>query len=532
MPQFVQNVEHLIHKKSKVVNNGVPKAPLATAIELGEITINYAKDHETMFIKNESGDVVSFLNGNAVPAKAAVKKFTSGTDSGKTFVYFYSAGQATTQVDSYLFRYDATDFVIDGMIDTVQVTTITSGSSQVDVLEFVFNTDSGKQTIDIPLTELFNPANLSSDTTSTDGSYVSVRVVQTAGKISEVHVNDSGVTNSFGNISGDCTGSGDYVSVKTSQSNGKITAITVNDSGVTNSFANISGTCSGDGSHHLVSVSTSQSNGKVTSITVDDSGAYNNLSGLSEDIDTINNKFGTGITTSRTVTDRLQYIGDALGSGVTDTDSATSQFELINSKLGTGVTPTSTVTDRLQYIGDALGSGVTDTDSATSQFELINGKLGTGVTTSKTVTDRFVEISSGAVTKVSSSGSTINVSSGQNTDWGVFYNVETNGNISPISGFSHDPSNATSAYTNTSAVTSSSGYPSIISGATIDTVKINTALQQLEKAIVDIWKLLGKNTFDKDAYGKTLYQIITENERVTSAALNDLNNRLMVLENS
>lgn len=54
---------------------------------------------------------------------------------------------------------DATDFIKDGMVDNVEIKTITSGESQVTVLAVTFNSDSGKEEIDIPLTNIFDPSN-------------------------------------------------------------------------------------------------------------------------------------------------------------------------------------------------------------------------------------------------------------------------------------------------------------------------------------------------------------------------------------
>ena len=51
---------HVTHIKSKVVESGLPKLPAAADISEGEIAVNYAKGYETLSIKNESGDVVTF----------------------------------------------------------------------------------------------------------------------------------------------------------------------------------------------------------------------------------------------------------------------------------------------------------------------------------------------------------------------------------------------------------------------------------------------------------------------------------------
>ena len=57
---MAKNINHLQHVKSSVVEEGLPKLPQASVIVEGEIAVNYAKDYETLSIKNSSGEVVPF----------------------------------------------------------------------------------------------------------------------------------------------------------------------------------------------------------------------------------------------------------------------------------------------------------------------------------------------------------------------------------------------------------------------------------------------------------------------------------------
>lgn len=63
----------LQHKRSSFVNdkNGIktPKLPTAEQLAYGEIAINYAKDYETLSIKNSSGDVVTFSSDSIIDKK-------------------------------------------------------------------------------------------------------------------------------------------------------------------------------------------------------------------------------------------------------------------------------------------------------------------------------------------------------------------------------------------------------------------------------------------------------------------------------
>lgn len=72
-------------------------------------------------------------------------------DSGTTTMNFYHGGTGGTVVYSF----DASPFLIDGMIDDVRIETL-SGTSY---LVIDFNTASGKQDIYIPLTDIFDPSN-------------------------------------------------------------------------------------------------------------------------------------------------------------------------------------------------------------------------------------------------------------------------------------------------------------------------------------------------------------------------------------
>ena len=66
-----KTVNHISHKKSVVVENGRPKLPTQDQIVYGEIAINYAKDVETMSIKNNSDEIVTFSSDKIIETKIA-----------------------------------------------------------------------------------------------------------------------------------------------------------------------------------------------------------------------------------------------------------------------------------------------------------------------------------------------------------------------------------------------------------------------------------------------------------------------------
>lgn len=57
---MAKNFEHLIHKNSNIVVDGAPKLPTSSQIEYGELAVNYAKDKETISLKNANNEIVTF----------------------------------------------------------------------------------------------------------------------------------------------------------------------------------------------------------------------------------------------------------------------------------------------------------------------------------------------------------------------------------------------------------------------------------------------------------------------------------------
>lgn len=76
-------------------------------------------------------------------------------DSNAKEMKFYHGGTSGTEV----FSFDASPFLIDGMVDNVEIKDVTISGESVTCLVISFNTDAGKQEIDIPLTEIFDASN-------------------------------------------------------------------------------------------------------------------------------------------------------------------------------------------------------------------------------------------------------------------------------------------------------------------------------------------------------------------------------------
>ena len=75
-------------------------------------------------------------------------------NSESHYVEFYHGTTAGTKV----FEYDASPFLIDGMVEDVAVEDVEISGETVTCLVISFNTAAGKQDIDIPLSEIFDPS--------------------------------------------------------------------------------------------------------------------------------------------------------------------------------------------------------------------------------------------------------------------------------------------------------------------------------------------------------------------------------------
>lgn len=113
-------------------------------------------------------------------------------DSSAKTINFYNDGVLKDSID-------ASDFVIDGMIDDVRIETI-SGASY---LVIDFNTASGKEDIQIPLSDIFNPDNYYTKT-ATDAllnDYVTKASNVSSGYTSTLEINKHGMFETIDDVS-------------------------------------------------------------------------------------------------------------------------------------------------------------------------------------------------------------------------------------------------------------------------------------------------------------------------------------------
>ena len=72
---MAKNFEHIIHKNSSALVDNNPKLPTSGQLEYGEIAINYAKDKETISLKNSNNEIVTFTSDKKLDNYVTVTDF-------------------------------------------------------------------------------------------------------------------------------------------------------------------------------------------------------------------------------------------------------------------------------------------------------------------------------------------------------------------------------------------------------------------------------------------------------------------------
>lgn len=105
------------------------------------------------------------FNGNAATVTNGVASISASIPDVANYFDEVSYDSQTKRINfkhgNTIKKYiDATDFIKDGMVDSVEIATPESGTNAgVSCLVVTFNTDAGKEDIEIPLSSIFNPSN-------------------------------------------------------------------------------------------------------------------------------------------------------------------------------------------------------------------------------------------------------------------------------------------------------------------------------------------------------------------------------------
>lgn len=162
--------------------------PSTTELREGEIAVNLYAGKEKMFLKNTNNEIVRFVtesqvdakiaSGSSAPTEAKIQSLSGAIDTNTANIGTLQISASTLNTEKFgdvryvsrskrinfysslnsdrvLAWIDTSDFVKDGMVDNVEIKVI-DGKSYLVV---TFNTDSGKQPIQISITDIFDASN-------------------------------------------------------------------------------------------------------------------------------------------------------------------------------------------------------------------------------------------------------------------------------------------------------------------------------------------------------------------------------------
>ena len=156
-------------KEKLFIKNAAAEPEIVAFISENQVKalINNVSGDVTTIINTISGDVITIsgdvttISGDVITISGDVDTLKATKfgavkyDSTAKKIYFY----ANSTGETALAEVDATDFIKDGMVENVEIKDIEESGETITVLAITFNTDAGKEEIDIPLTEIFDPNN-------------------------------------------------------------------------------------------------------------------------------------------------------------------------------------------------------------------------------------------------------------------------------------------------------------------------------------------------------------------------------------
>lgn len=157
------NVEDVITSVSGEVSQEYSDAVINLSIKTvkggNTSTSTYAVFNPSAFTYTSQDKYIG-INTTNIAQKSDIPSVTSYADAVKydtntKYMKFYHGGTGGTEV----FSFDASPFLIDGMVQNVEIKDVTISGESVTCLVISFNTDAGKQDINIPLTDIFDASN-------------------------------------------------------------------------------------------------------------------------------------------------------------------------------------------------------------------------------------------------------------------------------------------------------------------------------------------------------------------------------------
>lgn len=136
-------------------NDAITAATNALAETIAEQGYQTSGDVQNAISGKLDTSVFETYSGNVDTALGT--KFAGATwNSTDKKIYFYDNASATGTALAYI---DGTDFVKDGFLSSVTIDNRTISGESVPCLVFIWNTDSGIQETDVPLSGIFDPNN-------------------------------------------------------------------------------------------------------------------------------------------------------------------------------------------------------------------------------------------------------------------------------------------------------------------------------------------------------------------------------------
>ena len=146
----------------------------------GELSLSY--ESSSMTINNGSGVSINFASEDVLKGytdSAVLPYFDRAEyDSAEKKIYFKHNGVVDTAS-----TIDATDFIKDGMVDNVEIKDVVGSGT---CLVITFNTEAGKDAINIPLVDIFDPENYY-DKDASDAKFVSSAQMSTTASAATIN---------------------------------------------------------------------------------------------------------------------------------------------------------------------------------------------------------------------------------------------------------------------------------------------------------------------------------------------------------
>lgn len=210
---MANTTKKVLHKRSVIVENELPKLPTSSQLEYGELAINYADGYETISIKNNNNEIVTFSNDNTIQKMINDSLPEIVTDKE----VFSGLTQSGSIVDAYLVK------------EVIRENELVTSTALNDLNDRANNLTTSAQSIDTRLTALENEevdlSTVASSVTVNGTTYaVSNGGVNIGSYLSASTVYISGIT---------LNGSAVPVTNKVANLGNVVTAITINESAMT-----------------------------------------------------------------------------------------------------------------------------------------------------------------------------------------------------------------------------------------------------------------------------------------------------------